>query len=127
VGLVKELTLLWIRGSELCLTIVGTPPWGPCTRECGLLPLAIPRWMCSLALWVAISLIAQSVHGCFPIEAFQVDIVGKMLAKFQEQAEQCLYLKNSGSRVYDLILGLADDQVHPTFCLEEIVGRLQAM
>jgi hypothetical protein len=37
--LVEELTLLWIRGSELCLT---------CMRECGLLLPAIPRWLCGL-------------------------------------------------------------------------------
>jgi hypothetical protein len=70
-------------------------------------------------LKVAVCLAAQSMLGHFPTEAFQVDIVGGMLAKFQEQAEQCLYLENSGSRVANLLLGLADDRVWLTVRLEE--------
>jgi hypothetical protein len=45
---VEELTLLWIRGSELCLTIVSTPARGACMRECGLQLAATPRWLCGL-------------------------------------------------------------------------------
>jgi hypothetical protein len=47
-----------------------------------------------------------------------VDVVGEMLIEFLEYAEQRLHLENSGKRVYDLILGLSDDQVRPTDCLE---------
>jgi hypothetical protein len=47
-ALAKELAILRIRGFELCLTIVGTPQQAPCMKECSLLPLAIPRWLCSL-------------------------------------------------------------------------------
>jgi hypothetical protein len=51
-----------------------------------------------------------------------VDVVGEMLTKFYEQTEQCLRLKNSSSRVCNLILGLADDRVRPTVRLEEGTG-----
>jgi hypothetical protein len=45
-----------------------------------------------------------------------------MLAKFRERVERCSYLKNSGSRFCNLILGPTNDRVWPTVCLEEIVG-----
>lgn len=38
-------------------------------------------------------------------------VVEEMLAKFREQAEWCLYLKNSSLRICDLILGPVDDRV----------------
>jgi hypothetical protein len=63
------------------------------------------------ALWVAMSLAAQSVLGRSSTEAFQVDVVGKMLAKFREQEERCLRLVDSVSRVCIRILGTTDDQV----------------
>jgi hypothetical protein len=62
-----------------------------------------------------------------PTKAFQADIVGEMFAKYQEHAEQCLYLKNFGSRAYDLILGLGDDWVRPTVRLEEAIEQPQLM
>jgi hypothetical protein len=48
VALAEELTLLQISRSELCLTIAGALERGPCMRGCGLLPPAIPRWLCGL-------------------------------------------------------------------------------
>jgi chromosome segregation ATPase len=33
--LAEELTLMQIRGSELCLAIVSPPKWGLCLRRCG--------------------------------------------------------------------------------------------
>jgi hypothetical protein len=57
-ALVEELTLQRIKGFELCLTIVGTPQWGPCTRECGLLPPARLRWLCGLYS------LGDGVFGC---------------------------------------------------------------
>jgi hypothetical protein len=78
-------------------------------------------------LWAAVSSAAQSVLGHLPVEVFQVDVVGEMVVKYQEQMERWLYLETSGSRVYDLILGPTDDWVHPVGRLEEAIGRLQAM
>jgi hypothetical protein len=52
---------------------------------------------------------------------------GEMLAKFEEQAERCVRLKSSSSWVCDLILGLADDWVLLTICIEEAAERLQVM
>jgi hypothetical protein len=43
-----------------------------------------------------------------------------MVAKFREQAERCLHLENSGSRICDLILGPVDDRVHSAVHLEEV-------
>jgi IMP dehydrogenase/GMP reductase len=62
--------------------------------------------------------------GHSPTEAFQVDVVGEMLTEFQEQAGRRLRLDNSSMRIYDLILGSADDQVQLAKRLEEVVGRL---
>jgi hypothetical protein len=73
------------------------------------------------------SLAAQCSLGHSPTESFQVDVVGDMLAKFQEQEERCLRLKNSGMRVCNLILGSSDDQVWPTNHLEEAIGQFLVM
>jgi hypothetical protein len=73
------------------------------------------------------SLAAQCSLGRSPTESFQVDVVGDMLAKFQEQEERCLCLENSGMRVCDLILGSSDDQVWPTNHMEEAIGRFLVM
>jgi hypothetical protein len=54
---------------------------------------------------VAVSSTAQFVLGRSPSKAFWVDVVDEMLIEFQEQAEQCSSLVNSGTRVCDLILG----------------------
>jgi hypothetical protein len=53
--------------------------------------------------------------------------VGEMLAKFRKQVEWCLCLKDSGSRVCDLILGPTNNRVLPTVCPEESTGRLLVM
>jgi hypothetical protein len=50
-----------------------------------------------------------------------------MLAKFREQVEWCLCLKDSGLRVCDLILGPTNNRVRPTVCLEEAARRLLVM
>jgi hypothetical protein len=66
-----------------------------------------------MAMWLAVllmavSLAAQSMLGCLPTKAFQGDIVGDMVARFQELAERCSRLEDVGSSIYDLILGSAD-------------------
>jgi hypothetical protein len=58
-----------------------------------------------------------------PIEAFQPDILGEMLAKFYEQGEWCLRIESFVSRVCNLILGLANDRVWLTVCLVEGVEQ----
>jgi hypothetical protein len=78
-------------------------------------------------LWAAMSLAAQSILGHLPADVSHVDVVGGKVDRFQERAEQCSHLKNSSSRVYDLVLGSADDRVHLVVHLEEAVGCLQAM
>jgi hypothetical protein len=44
-----------------------------------------------------------------------------MVARFEERGEWCWHLENSGSRVNDLILGLADGQVPLVAHLEQAV------
>jgi hypothetical protein len=66
----------------------------------------------------------RSVLGRLPSEVFQVDVVGDMVKKFQERAEWCSHLRDSGSRVCDLILGPTDDRVCLTIRLEEAAGQL---
>jgi hypothetical protein len=113
--LVKELILLWIRGSQLCLTIVGTPQRAPLhmgMRFAATSHIEMPMRL--VALREAVSSPPQSVPGCSPTEALQVDVVGEMLTRFREQVERCLRLESSRSRVCDLILGPADDLVWAT-------------
>jgi hypothetical protein len=56
-----------------------------------------------------------------------VDVVGEMVVKFWELAKRCRQFETSGSRVYDLILGPADDWVHLAVRLEEASRQVQAM
>jgi hypothetical protein len=42
---VHELTLLSLRGSELCITITDAPPLAPSTRGCALQWPSTPRWL----------------------------------------------------------------------------------
>jgi hypothetical protein len=53
--------------------------------------------------------------------------VGKMVARFQEQAEWCSCLETSGLRVCDLVIGPVDDRVHLVAHLEEAARKLQVM
>jgi hypothetical protein len=80
VGLVKELTLLWIRGTELCLTIVGTPPRGPLHEGMRFVASYHTKVVVQLCtLYVPVSSAAQFVLGHLPTEASQVDIVWRCL------------------------------------------------
>jgi hypothetical protein len=78
-------------------------------------------------LWVVVSLAAQSILGRSPIDVSHEVVVGKMVVRFQEQAEWCSYLKTSGLRVCDLVIGPVDDRVHLVAHLEEAARKLQVM
>jgi hypothetical protein len=58
-----------------------------------------------------VSSTTQSMLGRLPAEVFQVDVVGEMAAKFQEQVERFLRIEDSSSRIYDLILRPTSDIV----------------
>jgi hypothetical protein len=120
--LVHELTLLSLRGSELCVTIIGAPSMAPLHESSGS---EVATWLS--VRWAAVSLAAQSILGCLPIDASPTGVVGEMVVKFQEGAEWCSHLETSGSEVYDLALGLVDGRAHPIALLEEVAGRLRAM
>jgi hypothetical protein len=74
------------------------------------------------ALWAAVSLAAQSIRGCLPIDVSQASVVGEMVARFRERAEWCSCLKTFVSEVCDLVLGPVDGRVHLVAHLEEVVG-----
>jgi hypothetical protein len=74
-----------------------------------------------------LSLAAQSILGCLPIDISQASVVGEMIVRFQERAEWCSRLETSGSRVCDLLLGPTDGRVHLVARLEEAAGQLQVM
>jgi hypothetical protein len=61
------------------------------------------------------------------INVFQAGVVGEMVARFQERAKWCSRLETSSSRVYDLVLGLANGRVQLVAYLEEVVGQLQVI
>jgi hypothetical protein len=82
--LVRELTLLQTRGSELCQAIV-SPPMGRGQLLEGM-------WIATVrhtemveqltALWTVVSSTVQSVLGCSPTEGFWVDILDDLLVEF---------------------------------------------
>jgi hypothetical protein len=69
-----------------------------------------------------VSLAAQSILGCLPIDVFQAGIVGEMVARFREQVKWCSCLETFGSRVCDHVPGSADGRAHLVACLEDDVG-----
>jgi hypothetical protein len=79
------------------------------------------------ALWVVVSLAAQSILGRLPVDASQVSVVGEMVARLQEQAKWYSRLEASGSWVCDLVLGPVDGQSHLVARLEEAARQLQVM
>jgi hypothetical protein len=79
------------------------------------------------ALWVAVSLAAQSILGHLPVDVSQAGVVGEMVVRFWERAEWCSRLETSGVKVCDLVLGLVDGRVHLVTHLEEVIERLRVM
>jgi hypothetical protein len=127
-ALLNELTLLWLRGSKLCLTMVGALLQGPLHKG---MRFVVAHYtgvaMRLLVLWAVVFSAVQSMLRCLPIEVLQADVVVEMVAMFQEQVERWSCLKTSGSGVCDHILGPADDQVHMAIRLEVSIGQLQVM
>jgi hypothetical protein len=81
--LVHELTLLSLRGSELCMTIIGAPPL---THLHEGMRFAIARHtkvsMQLSALLAAVSLATKSIIGHLPANSSQVSVVGEKVAMF---------------------------------------------
>jgi hypothetical protein len=120
--LVNELTLLSLRGSELCITITGAPSLVP-LHEGMRFAVAIQL----STLWAAMSLAAQSILRCLPIDVSQAGVVGEMVVQFWEQAEWYSCLEAIGLDVCDLVLGPVDGQARLAARLEEAVGRVRVM
>jgi hypothetical protein len=71
-----------------------------------------------------VSVAAQSILGHLPVEVFEVGVVGEMVTRFHERAEWCSHLKASGAGVCNLVLGLANGQVHLVNRLGEVTRQL---
>jgi hypothetical protein len=67
--------------------------------------------------------VTQFVLRHSPPEAFRVDVVDEMFAKFQEKVERRSCLKKFVVRICDLILGPPSDRVRLADRLEEAIGR----
>jgi hypothetical protein len=81
--LVHELTLLSIRGSELCITITGAPPLTP-LHEGMRFVVAQHTEVATLlsTLWAVVSLPAQSILGHLPVDVPQAGVVGEIVVQF---------------------------------------------
>jgi hypothetical protein len=85
----------------------------------------VATWLSTL--WATVSLAAQSILECLPVDAPQVGVMEEMVAMFWERAEWCSHLETSGLEVCDLVLGPTDGQAHLVAHLEEVAGQLRAM
>jgi hypothetical protein len=54
--------------------------------------IEVATWLSTL--WVAVSLAAQPILGCLPIDVSQVGVVGEMITGFQERVEWCSRLRD---------------------------------
>jgi hypothetical protein len=73
----QELALLLIRGSKLCLTIVGTLKWGSLHEGMWFAAAYHTEMAMQLAvLWTTVSSGSQSVLGRSPSKALQAHVVG---------------------------------------------------
>jgi hypothetical protein len=86
----EELTLLQTRGSDLCLAIVGPPRVRNHLSE-GMRSAAHHHTKMAgelATLRAAVSSAVESVLGRSPDEAFRVEVVGELVAKFQRLEER---------------------------------------
>jgi hypothetical protein len=126
--LVHELTLLSIRGSELCITITGAPPLTPLHKGMHFAAAQhteVATWLS--ALWAVVSLAAQSILERLPVDAPQAGVVGDIVVWSRERVDWYSRLEAAGQEICDLVLGLAGDQTRLIAHLEEATGRLRVM
>jgi hypothetical protein len=126
--LVHELTLLSIRGSELCITITGAPPLTPLHKGMHFAAAQHTEVATRLsALWAVVSLAAQSILERLPVDAPQAGVVGDIVVWSRERVDWYSRLEAAGQEICDLVLGLAGDQTRLVAHLEEAAGRLRVM
>jgi hypothetical protein len=83
--LAHELTLLSIRGSELCITITDAPTLAPLHEGMCFAMARNTEVATRLStLMVAVSLAAQYILGCLPIDVSQAGVVGEIAVRFPE-------------------------------------------
>jgi hypothetical protein len=92
---------------ELCLAIVGLPRvrnhLSQRMRDTALRHIEMA--VALIMLQVAVTSVVESVLGCLSDEAFQVEVVGKLLAKIWRIEELCSLLEWPSTRIHDLLLG----------------------
>jgi hypothetical protein len=121
--LAQELTFLSIKGSELCIIVIGSPPRAPLPEGLRFVAARHTEVASQLStLRATVSLAAQSIIGHLLIDIPQVGVVGEIVALFQEYANRCSCLKATGVGVYDLVLGPTGDRTDMAAHLEEIIG-----
>jgi hypothetical protein len=74
-------------------------------------------------LLVVVSSTMQSTLRCSPDETFQVEVVGKLVAKFWRLWEWCSRLELPSVRICDLLLGLLLNQARLANSLDEAAAQ----
>jgi hypothetical protein len=83
--LVHKLTLLSLKGYELCITITCAPPLAPLHEGMRFVVTENTVVATQLStLWVVVSLPTQSILGRLPIDVSQAGVVGEMVIQFWE-------------------------------------------
>jgi hypothetical protein len=125
--LVHELTLLRIRESEMCITIIGAPLLTPLHEGMCFAVAQHTEVATRLStLWMAVSLASQSILGRLLIDVPQAGVVGEIVVRFWERASWCLCLEAIGQEICDHVLGSAGDKTCLVAHLEDAVGRCEA-
>jgi hypothetical protein len=104
----KEFSHLWNWGAELCLAIVG-PSQVRSHLLARMRTAALHHTKMAgelTALRAAVSSATELVMRCLPNETSQVEVTNELVAKFWWREELCSWLEGSGTRIYDLLLGL---------------------
>jgi hypothetical protein len=78
-----------------------------------------------IVLRMAISSAVEWVLECSPGEASQVEVMGKLPAKFQGLEETCSRLEGPGEKICSLLLGPSSGQAYRADRLGEAAGHLE--
>jgi hypothetical protein len=77
-------------------------------------------------LRVVVSSLVEFALRCSPNETFLVEVLDKLIAKFQKQEERCSHLERPSTWACDLIVGPPSGRARLADQLEEATERLGA-
>jgi hypothetical protein len=123
----EELSLLWDRGNELCLAIVGpSQARNHLLERIRAAAIHHIEMVGELAvLWVAMTYAIELVLGRSPDETFRVELMDKVVAQFRKLEELCSQLEQPSASICDLLLGPPPDQARWADRLDEAIRRLE--